>query len=240
MSRASNRREIHNGADDNASGTAALMEIAQAFSMLPPPKRTVVFQAYSAEEMGLIGSRHYCDNPKFPQSNPDIRKHVAMVNMDMIGFLNQGFYFAGWGSGDSSIDIARHIKELNQQYTFAERITSRGGGGSDHACFYNKKVPVAFLHTGLHQWYHTPDDDANRLNYNGMERVARYAFELSWRLANDPVTPRFNYGGFQELPYTHDHGHPETPFFIHEYHQSRSLDKLEMPQLMKVDFDETK
>lgn len=222
MSRAPSRREIHNGADDNASGTSAVLEIAQAFATLPPPRRTIVFQAYSAEEMGLIGSRHYCDKPKFPTNAPDIRKHVFMCNLDMIGFLNQGFYYVGWGLENSSVDVAAIVKELNQQYTFAQRITSRGGGGSDHACFYNKKVPVAFLHTGLHDWYHTPDDDANRLNYNGMERVSRYAFELSYRVANGPSAPRFNYESFRELPYTHDHGHPENPLY-HHYHKNEQL-----------------
>lgn len=232
MSRASNRREIHNGADDNASGTSALMEIAQAVAMLKP-KRTVVFQAYSAEEMGLIGSRFYCNNPKFPTNDPDIRKHVAMVNMDMIGFLGQGYYFAGFGDGDSSLDLSSIIVDLNSKYNFAQRITSRGGGGSDHASFYNKKIPVAFLHTGLHKWYHTPDDDADRLNYPGMEKVARYAFELVWRIANDSARPRFNYAAFKEVPYTHDHGHPDVPFYIHEYHKWGFFEhgKLEPPHL---------
>lgn len=223
MSRASNRREIHNGADDNASGTSALMEIAQAMAMLKP-KRTVVFQAYSAEEMGLIGSRYYCNNPKFPQNNPDIRKHVFMLNMDMIGYLDKGYYFVGWHDGESSIDISQIIRELNQKYSFADRITSRRGGGSDHASFYNKRIPVASLHTGLHRWYHTPDDTSDKLNYPGMEKIAKYAFELAWRVANDSTRPRFNHAEFKELPYVHDHGHPGVPFYLHSYHRLRFYD----------------
>lgn len=231
MSR-SRRIGIHNGADDNASGTSALLEIAQAMAMLKP-KRTVVFQAYSAEEMGLIGSRFYCNNPKFPRNDPDIRKHVAMVNFDMIGYLDKGYYFAGWNDGESSIDISRYIRELNQKYSFADRITSRRGGGSDHASFYNKRVPVASMHTGLHRWYHTPDDTADKINYPGMEKVARYAFELIWKIANADSKPRFNHATFKELPYVHDHGHPGVPFYIHSYHKMRFFDhqKLQMPKL---------
>jgi hypothetical protein len=218
MSR-SRRIAIHNGADDNASGTVALMEIAQAFSMLKGKvKRTVVFQAYSAEEMGLIGSRYYCDNPTFPKGNPSIRKHIFMLNMDMIGYLGKGQYFAGFNAGDSSPDIGRIIDSLNSKYSFAKQITSRGSGGSDHACFYNKRVPIAFLHTGGHAYYHTPDDTADKINYDGIEKIARYAFELAWLVANAESSPRFNVAEFKEMPYVHDHGHPEVPF-PHSYHK---------------------
>ena len=218
MSRAPGRRAVHPGADDNASGTVALMQIAKAFSQLQGKvKRTVVFQSYSAEEMGLIGSRFYCNNPKFPLSNPSIRKHIFMLNMDMVGYLGKGQYFAGFEAGESSVDIARIINDLNGKYSFAKKITSRGSGGSDHACFYNKQVPIAFLHTGLHAYYHTPDDTADKINYNGIEQIARYAFELAWNVTQATDAPRFNVADFKEMEYTHDHGHPEAPF--HSYHQ---------------------
>lgn len=209
--------KIHPGADDNASGTVALMEIAQAFSMLKGKmKRTVVFQAYSAEEMGLIGSRYYCNNPKFPKDNPSIRKHVFMLNMDMVGYLRQGAFAAAFYEGNSSIDIGRYINELNSKYSFAKSITSRGGGGSDHACFYNKRVPVAFLHTGGHPHYHKPSDTPDRINYDGIEKVARYAFELAWKVCQSDARPTFNHAAFKEMDYTHDHG--GVPF-IHHYHK---------------------
>ena len=211
MSR-SRKIEVHNGADDNASGTAALLEIAQAISKLKP-KRTIVFQAYSAEEMGLIGSRFYVDHPKFPLKNPDIKKHVAMINMDMVGYLDKGYHYAAFLEGDSSIDLNKNIEELNKKYKFAKKITARGGGGSDHASFYNKKIPVAFLHTGGHPYYHTPEDDADKLNYKGLELVSRYAFELLWKIAEKYEKPEFNEAAFIELPYTHDHGNPDMPFY---------------------------
>ena len=220
MSRASNRREIPNGADDNTSGTCGLMAIAKACAMLKGKnKRTIVFQAYSAEEMGLIGSRYYCNNPTFPRGNPDIRKHIFMLNMDMIGYLGRGVYFAGFYEGDSSIDIGRIIDELNQKYSFAKRITSRGSGGSDHANFYNKKVPVAFLHTGGHPYYHTPDDTADRINYSGVEQVAKYGFELAWKVVQADSAPRFNHAGFKPMEVIHDHGHPGVKFYRHSYHE---------------------
>jgi len=219
MSRAPRRLEIHNGADDNASGTVGLLEIAEAFSLVKDKvKRTIVFQSYSAEEMGLIGSRYYCDHPVFPQGSPDIKKHIFMLNMDMIGYLNKGVYFAGFDAAESSVDISAIINDLNEKYTFARRITSRGSGGSDHACFYNKKVPIAFLHTGGHPYYHTPDDTADKINYAGIEQVARYGFELAWRVAQSETPPRFNHASFKEMDYVHDHGHPEVPF-AHPYHQ---------------------
>jgi len=225
MSRASGQRKIHPGADDNASGTAVVQEVAQAFSRLPRPKRTILFQHYSAEEMGLIGSRYYCNNPTFPKSDPNISSHIAMVNLDMVGYLGKGYYFTGFYEGDSSPDIGKIIRDLNSKYNFAERITSRGSGGSDHASFYNKRVPVAFLHTGLHAYYHTPDDTPDKINYEGMEQVARYAFELTYRLANDPITPRFNYATFKPMDYIHDHGHPGVPFYRHSYHKDLPEDK---------------
>lgn len=216
MSR-SRRIAIHPGADDNASGTVAIMEIAQALARTKP-KRTIVIQSYSAEEMGLIGSRHYCNHPTFPRNNPSIKSHVGMVNLDMVGYLDQGYYFAGFNEGDSSVDLGKIIAKLNSKYSFAKKITSRGSGGSDHASFYNSGVPVAFLHTGLHDYYHTPDDTADKINYTGMEQVARYACELVWEIANADSRPQFNYAAFKPMEYVHDHGHPDMPFY-HHYHR---------------------
>ena len=140
---------IHPGADDNASGTAALLAVAKAFSMVKGKlKRTIVFQSYSAEEMGLIGSRFYCNNPVFPLQSPNINSHIFMLNYDMVGTLGSGIWSTGFYSGNSSLEITKYIRELDQKYSFAKDITSQGSGGSDHASFYNKRVPVAFLHTG--------------------------------------------------------------------------------------------
>ena len=110
------------------------------------------------------------------------------------------------------------INELNGKYSFAKGITSRGSGGSDHANFYNKKIPIAFLHTGGHPYYHTPDDTADKINYAGIEKVSRYGFELAWRVVQSDSSPRFNDAAFEPMRVIHDHGHPDTPF-IHSYHE---------------------
>lgn len=210
--------EIHPGADDNASGTVALLQIAEAFSALKDKvRRTIVFQAYSGEEMGLIGSRYYCNNPTFPRDNPSIKRHVFHLNMDMIGYLGQGTFHATWNSRGSSVDVQKHINDLDKKYSFAKNITSRSSGGSDHASFYNKRIPVAFLHTGSHSNYHRPSDTADKIDYKGLEQVARYGFELVWQICQEDSKPRFNHTNFQVMKYIHDHGHKDgTRFQIYE------------------------
>lgn len=197
--------QVHPGADDNASGTAALLEIAKAMSKLEN-KRTLVFIAFSAEEMGLLGSRYYTNHPEFPEGNPSINKHVFMLNMDMVGYLKKGKLPVGFSDVNSSIDVNKYISDLTGKYNFAKTITSRGSGGSDHACFYNKKVPIAFLHTGGHNYYHTPQDTADKLNYDGIASVSKYATELTWKICQEDRKPVFNLENFKEMPMTHDHG----------------------------------
>lgn len=209
MSRSSGLK-VHPGADDNASGTVALIEVARCFSKLKP-KRTVVFMAFSAEEMGLLGSKFYCDNPLFPLNSPDISSHVFMLNMDMVGYLNKGKHNVYFSDGDSSIEVGKIIDELSLDYPFAKKITGRRSGGSDHACFYNKKVPIAFLHTGLHPHYHKPSDTPDKINYGGLFEIAKYAFELAYCVAQAQSRPEFNYGSFTEMDLNHDHGQQEFP-----------------------------
>lgn len=210
MSRSS-KIKIHPGADDNASGTVALLELAKIYSKLKGQfKRTIVFIAFSAEEMGLIGSKYYCENPIFPIEEPNITNHIFMLNMDMIGYLNEGKHNVAFSDGQSSFDVDKVIKGLSEKYSFANKITGRRSGGSDHACFYNKKIPIAFLHTGLHKHYHTPNDTADKINYVGLTQVIKYAFELSWNILNEDK-PEFNYGGFEEMDLEHDHGYSKFP-----------------------------
>jgi hypothetical protein len=220
MSR-SRQIKIHPGADDNGSGTVVVMEVARALSYFKGKiPRTIVFQHYSAEEMGLIGARYYCNNPTFPKNGPSIRKHIAMVNLDMVGYLNRGEHSYGFYSGESSVDLSKIIGKLNNNYSFARRITSRGSGGSDHAPFYNKRIPVVFLHTGSHPYYHTPKDTPDKINYEGMEAITRYTFELIWSIAHANAKPQFNHATFKPMEYRHDHGHSETPFeHSHHHHE---------------------
>lgn len=213
LSLSKEKNKIHHGADDNASGTVAVLELAKIYSKLKNEcKRTVLFQIYSAEEMGLIGSRYYCENPLFPKESPNIKNHIFMLNLDMIGYLDQGQHFALFNQLKSSLDIDDAINELNQRYDFAQRITGRVSGASDHASFYNKFVPVVFLHTGLHENYHTPSDTYEKINYKGIAQITKYAFELSWKFVNVENKPRFNYAKFEELDYNYDHDNPNSPF----------------------------
>jgi len=86
----------------------------------------------------------------------------------------------------------------------------RGTRGSDHAPFYNKRVPVAFLHTGLHEYYHTPRDTSEKINYDGLEKITKYGFDLLWTICNTTEKVEFDYGSFQEMDYNHDHGQKDT------------------------------
>lgn len=156
------RREIHNGADDNATGTAAVMELARRYAKYDKkPKRTVVFICFSAEERGLLGAAHYCNQePVF-----DLGKTVAMINYDMIGWLREGkltIFGSGCGSTfDSILDNAAAGTKI-----VLNKVPSPFAG-SDHMPFYQKNIPVMFLHTGLTDTYHTPEDDFNTLNMSG-------------------------------------------------------------------------
>lgn len=207
-----NRRgQVFHGADDNASGTSAVLEIAQGLAQLKGQnKRTILFQLYTGEEQGLLGSKQYCAHPTFPKDHPSIKAHVAMINLDMIGYLQQQAFLAEKVWLDSP-DLQQIVQILSSKYPFATRITSHGarGGGSDHAPFNNAGVPVVFLHTGLHRDYHEPSDTADKLNYGGMEMVAKYGLEIAWRVCQSDVVPQKTAGTMSE---THDHDYSESPF----------------------------
>jgi Zn-dependent M28 family amino/carboxypeptidase len=186
-------KKYYPGADDNASGVAGVLEIAEVLVALKSTlKHTVLFQFYSAEEIGLVGSAYYCNNPLFPRAQPDIKKHVAMINLDMIGYLrNQDevsytdMYRIYGGelpedfNAASELNLKSLVGSLANKYSFANRVTGYRPAGSDHAPFYRKGVPVAFLHTGSHPHYHRVTDTPEKLNYSGAESVARLAAELA-------------------------------------------------------------
>ncbi len=183
MSRTPQRREIHPGADDNASGTVALLGAAKALSkMKGKNKRRIVFISFSAEEMGLIGSKYYVNNPKYSNM-------VFMLNMDMVGRLKGKSTIDALGAGSSS-DVKRVLEGL-QGYPFRPNITSGSGGGSDHAPFYQKGIPICFLHTGMHGDYHTPDDTADKIDLRGLTLVSKYAAHIVWEVSELPTKPSF-------------------------------------------------
>lgn len=183
MSNSPQRREVHPGADDNASGTVALMGAAKALSLMKGKnKRRLVFVSFSAEEMGLIGAKVYADNPKYSNM-------VFMLNMDMVGrYNNRGIIYA-LGAG-SSPEIRRIITGL-QGYPFRPSITEGAGGGSDQVPFYNKGIPICFLHTGTHRDYHTPDDTADKIDYDGLTWVSKYAANIVWEVSQSELKPSY-------------------------------------------------
>jgi aminopeptidase YwaD len=167
---------IHNGADDNASGTATLLELARLLKASKAKNNNYLFIAFSGEELGLYGSKHFTDNPTI-----DLKTVNYMINMDMVGRLNDstktltvGGYGTSpvWASLISPVQGAQ--KATKAADAFQIKIDSSGSGPSDHTSFYRKDIPVLFYFTGLHTDYHKPSDDANRINYAGMVKILRH------------------------------------------------------------------
>lgn len=182
---------IHYGADDNGSGTTALMELARRFGKIENrPGRRLVFIAFSGEEIGLLGSLHYCKNPLFSLADT-----VAMVNLDMVGRLTpdkatKKGKLQVWGTGTAkSFDSL--IENLNRKYDFKLQKKPTGYGPSDHASFYAKQVPVLFLFTGDHADYHRPSDTVERINFEGMTRIVNLTEELVEHLSKAPEKPEY-------------------------------------------------
>jgi len=158
-------KEIHNGADDNASGTAGLLELARRLGQLPQPlPRRIVFIAFTGEERGLLGSVNYVDSPLYP-----LKETVAMFNMDMIGRMEQDKLVV-FGTGTSS-RWEPLIDKLAKEDHLELSKKPEGFGPSDHATFYGKEIPVLHLFTGTHSDYHRPSDDWQKINVRDMQRI---------------------------------------------------------------------
>ncbi len=180
---------IHNGADDNASGTAALIEIARVLA-LRPPARTVVFVAFSGEEEGLLGSSFYVQHPAVP-----IARTVAMVNLDMVGRLRNDRLIV-YGVGTAR-ELPALLDSLDRVAGFDLKTLGDGYGPSDQSSFYAAKRPVLHFFTDLHEDYHRTTDDWQKINADGLKRVADFAEAVVATLADRrrPLT-------FVDLPVT--------------------------------------
>jgi hypothetical protein len=171
-SRTQNRTgEVHNGADDNASGTAAVLELARRIAAGPKPKRRMVFICFSGEERGLIGSKYYVDNPVFP-----LEQTVAMLNFDMIGNLKDNRVEVN-GTG-SAVEFAAIAQAADEATPIEITVVPGAFAGSDHLPFYQRGIPVMFCFTGMTPIYHTPDDDVKTLNLEGAVHVIDYSEQL--------------------------------------------------------------
>ena len=179
------KKEIHNGADDNASGVAVLMEVARDLAGRQEKlRRSVVFIAFSGEESGMIGSGHYVDEPVFP-----IDKTVAMLNLDMVGRLRDDKLIIGGSGTAASFD--KLLDQLNGRHGFQLTKNPSGYGPSDHLTFYTKKVPVLFFFTGMHKQLHRPDDDFDYLDISGMRRIGAMVADVVVTLANADERPQY-------------------------------------------------
>lgn len=198
--------EVHHGADDNASGTAGLLELARILtSQRPRPKRTVVFIAFGGEEEGLLGSNYYVNHPITPLANT-----VAMINMDMIGRLkDRKLIIGGVGTAkewrelvasanaavntrvtpDPTEDVpkgmpivvsanGRPIVTVDPSASFDLTLQEDGFGPSDHSSFYAKQIPVLFFWTGTHSDYHKPSDTFDKINYDGEARILSFVSSI--------------------------------------------------------------
>lgn len=177
--------EIRNGADDNASGTAGLLELAQYFSTQQnPPQRSLIFMAFAGEELGLLGSAHYVAHPTFP-----LEKTVTMINMDMIGRL-QDSALVVQGVGSSPL-FPGLVERCNSAKHFKLSLKKDGLGPSDHSSFYQKNVPVLFFFTGLHDDYHRASDDAEKINAAGEAEILKFIANIVTEIANSDSVPLF-------------------------------------------------
>ncbi len=163
-------KDIHNGADDNASGSVALIELAKRIEKRKKkPSRRLVFIAFTAEEKGLIGSAHYVKNPIYP-----LNKTIAMINMDMVGRLEkEKLTIFGTGTAPRWKPLFEKINQ-GDPYHFKLTLKPNGFGPSDHSSFYAKKIPVLHFFTGTHADYHRPSDDWDKINVEGIHRITGF------------------------------------------------------------------
>jgi hypothetical protein len=188
--------QINNGADDDGSGTVAVMELAQAFAMATKagfgPKRSIIFMNVTGEEKGLLGSKHFVENPPIPLENI-----VANLNIDMIGRSDAAHaknkdYVYLIGSDKLSSELHRISEQTNKTYSkLALDYTFNSPDDpnqfyyrSDHYNFAQKKIPVIFYFRGEHPDYHKPGDDVEKIEFKSLQKVAKLIFHTAWELAN--------------------------------------------------------
>ena len=215
-----NASEIYHGADDNASGTAAVIELARMFAAKHDNKRTLIFAAFSGNEERLAGSRWYVDHPVFP-----VDKTVAMIDLDMIGRLKDNKLIIGgigtasewrgivsaandvqfrnsgtlcWPMGSYVGDITpgqpldpRLLRSTTCATTFILQLSEEDFGPSDSSSFYGKKVPVLFFFTGTHDDYHKPTDNADKINYVGEHEIVDYITAIAKDIDKNPRRPTY-------------------------------------------------
>jgi hypothetical protein len=177
--------QIHPGADDNASGTAGVLELARLFAPLKGQlDRGILFMSFSGEELGLLGSAHWVQNPTLP-----LDKCVAMINMDMIGRIRDNkVYVGGVGTGSTFQLI---LDQAQKKSDFKLEYSAGGYAASDHTSFVAKKIPVLFFFSGLHSDYHKPSDTDDKINAPSAAQLLDLVGEVALQLASAPQPPQF-------------------------------------------------
>ncbi|HWQ53644.1 MAG TPA: M28 family peptidase [Bryobacteraceae bacterium] len=176
---------VHPGADDNASGTAGVIELARWFSTRPKPRRGILFMAYAGEELGLLGSSFYVNNPVLP-----LEKAVAMLNLDMIGRIREGKVFIG-GVGTGTTFKAL-LDRCTPRYGLKTDDSEVGGyGSSDHTSFTTREIPVLFFFSGLHAEYHTPSDTWEKIEAVEAAKLLGLVSDVAQGLMESPERPVF-------------------------------------------------
>jgi len=182
--------QIHHGADDNASGTSGVLELARlAAKNKQAFKRSIVFMTFAGEELGLLGSSYFVNHPTIPLENI-----TAMINMDMIGRLTNDRLFVG-GVGTSP-GFKSWVEDFNKSVGLKLDYSESGFGASDHTSFNAKKIPVLFIFSGLHADYHKPSDTYDKINAQGAVKVLSLVYPMLAKVANEPE--RLQYAQVQE------------------------------------------
>ncbi len=186
---------VHPGADDNASGVAMVLELAQKLAASPRQnKRTILVCTFSGEELGLLGSKQFVDHPEI-----DLKKVNAMVNLDMVGRLNENSRVQVGGVGTAN-QLKKIIYTSSDTTILKLALSDEGYGPSDHASFYGKDIPVLFFSSGAHLDYHTPSDTWDKINYAGMVKIADMSFRILSDLANTETKLIFKEAGPKIVP----------------------------------------
>jgi len=170
--------EIHNGADDNASGTASILELAKMLKNSKLKKNNYLFVCFSGEELGLLGSKYFTEHPSV-----DLDKVDYMINLDMVGRLNDDTHSLTIGGFGTSPEWGKILPQKTKSLNV--KFDSSGIGPSDHTSFYLKNIPVLFFFTGAHKDYHKATDDADKINFVGEYRVIQYIENILSETNND-------------------------------------------------------
>ena len=185
---------IHNGADDNASGVAAILEIIEKLKAEQTKlKRSILFLSFGAEEMGLLGSKYFVINPLV-----DLEKIKLMFNLDMVGRLDSTTKAITVGGTGTAVGLSDLVQQFSEGEDLNVKLSSEGYGPSDHTSFYVENIPVLFFFTGVHEDYHTPEDDVEKINLSGEKLVAEFVHDLIIEAANVPESLVYQEAGPKE------------------------------------------